>query len=333
MEKWLRRSIRTAWVCIYLVLIAGSVVRMSGAGMGCPDWPKCFGYLIPPTEEAQVIWTSEHPYERGQMIVREDALWVAQSDFVSGEVWDQNNWERYDRHDYAIFNPIHTWTEYVNRLIGAFSGIPALLTVVLAFAYRRRNRWIFILSLLALAMLLFEAWLGKVVVDGNLIPGQITIHMAGAFVLILLYGRMLALMQVKRGALVSKRTRQYLWVGTFLLVVQVLSGTQVREIVDTLYGHFPRVEWIDQLDWKFKFHRSFANLLVIVAILLFMEYRKWKQTSLLIISGLIILGALSGIGLSYLGMPAAIQPLHLLLSALLFGLFTYQLTRYRRSNV
>ena len=30
-------------VLILLVFVAGSVVRTSGSGMGCPDWPKCFG--------------------------------------------------------------------------------------------------------------------------------------------------------------------------------------------------------------------------------------------------------------------------------------------------
>jgi cytochrome c oxidase assembly protein subunit 15 len=95
---------KTAVVLIYLVIVAGAVVRMTGSGMGCPDWPKCFGYLIPPTERSQLEWKSEKNYDKGQVIIVNESLRVATRDLTTGTTYNEDNWKAYTKHDYAVFN-------------------------------------------------------------------------------------------------------------------------------------------------------------------------------------------------------------------------------------
>ena len=58
-------------VLVLFVILSGSLVRMTGSGMGCPDWPKCFGYLIPPTNIEKITWQPNQTYNKGVMILHD----------------------------------------------------------------------------------------------------------------------------------------------------------------------------------------------------------------------------------------------------------------------
>lgn len=315
-------SARVSLVCTLLVVLAGSVVRMTGSGMGCPDWPKCFGYLIPPTDVEQVLWHPNSKVEKGQMIVHDEALWVAKSSFTSNDQLILDNWEKYTQHDYAIFNPAHTWTEYINRLIGAFTGLPVLLTFVLSLFFIRKNAWIPFFAFLSLFTLGFEAWLGKLVVDGNLVPNQITIHMFGALALV---GFLLVLIRLIKGK-TDKYVVGNLQIGLTIAVLvmtllQVYMGTVVREQVDLIaHAGIERSMWIESLSVIFKVHRSFS-----IIVLALNAYLLWKlgvftrKINLTIWASVLVFEILLGIGLTYLSFPSFMQPLHLLSAFVLFA--------------
>ena len=123
MKKYFLTISKTALVLVYLVIIAGALVRMTGSGMGCPDWPKCFGYYIPPTQLSELTWQPNSAFQKGQVIIKDEVLLVAKSDFKTGASFNSSTWEKYAKHDYAIFNVYHTWIEYINRLVGALGGL------------------------------------------------------------------------------------------------------------------------------------------------------------------------------------------------------------------
>ena len=83
MKRRFRTTAKIALVLVYLVIAAGAIVRMTGSGMGCPDWPKCFGYYIPPTEIKQLQFQPNHNYNKGVVIIMDETLKVAKSDFTS----------------------------------------------------------------------------------------------------------------------------------------------------------------------------------------------------------------------------------------------------------
>lgn len=326
------RLIRTTLTMVYLVIIAGSIVRMTGSGMGCPDWPFCFGYAIPPTEISTVTWAPGRTFEPGQMIVHNDQLWVAQGTFVTDQVFREENWEVYTKHNYAHFNPVHTWVEYINRLIGAATGIPALLLALISLFAIKRSVWFAVYGLSVPLVLGFEAWLGKTVVDGNLVPHQITIHMLGAIALVFILFRFLAFIQNRRSSRleISGSLRWLLWALGLVLFLQIIAGTQVREEIDAIAKLVSdRSTWIENLSTLFIIHRSTAPLLMVGSLAaMLMNHRLVRSIFEIDLFFLLIWAeALSGVILAYFELPKWNQPVHLLLAVLAFGTLLYSIFR------
>mgnify|MGYP001807546694 FL=1 len=173
-------------VLVLFVILAGSLVRMTGSGMGCPDWPKCFGYLIPPTNIEKITWKPNEPYNKGVMILHDNKFFNSKKKFISESSFESINWIPYTKHDYTKFDPLNTWFEFVNRLIGAIAGFSTLIMFFLSTYEFKRNKNLTFLSGLVVLSMGFQAWLGKLVVDSNLSPYKISIHMLMAIVIVCL---------------------------------------------------------------------------------------------------------------------------------------------------
>jgi cytochrome c oxidase assembly protein subunit 15 len=314
----LKRYRRMAWITIaavYFLILVGATVRASGSGMGCPDWPTCFGSWVPPTSEAQLPVNYQEIYaELGYSDTR--------------------------------FNVVKTWTEYANRLLGVSIGFLIFLTAIYSWSCRAHDTRIFKASVAAFLMVGFQGWLGSKVVSSNLLPGMITIHMLVALAIVgtLLY----AVAQARRGIMASQsvgnidqRFGKWLYIVLGLTVLQVAMGTQVREMTDFIresQGEELRSSWIDAMPWFFYVHRSFSAVVLFanlwLARLLVMSLG-WQHTlSRLTLTMICVIGAavFSGAALGHLGMPALVQPTHLLAASLLFGLQFLIWMSYRHSR-
>lgn len=184
MIKNFKTTIITSFILVLLVIFAGSMVRMTGSGMGCPDWPKCFGYLIPPTTEKDVFWKSNFNYKKGVMILKNEKFYSAKIDFLSSNEFMSSNWLEYTKHDYNEFSVMNTWFEFINRFIGAIAGLSTLIMFLFSFNFLKTKPGVTIMSFIVLLSMLFQAWLGKLVVDSNLSPYKITVHMLMAIVIL-----------------------------------------------------------------------------------------------------------------------------------------------------
>ena len=271
MNKLFNRLTKTSLVLIYLVIVAGAIVRMTGSGMGCPDWPKCFGYLIPPTQESELLFISFHDYSKGEMIIlNSENLYTATKDFKSNEFIKLSNWSLYEKHDYVVYDPVHTWIEYINRLIGALAGIPILIFTLISIYYWKDYKYLTIISILTVAGMAFQAWLGKTVVDSNLAPYKITIHMLMALVIVGLILSLIA--QTKKGDFVNNKLFKNLVIFSIVLtLIQVVLGTQVREFVDEKVKSigYDKANWLTDVPIKFYIHRSFSIVVLLVNFYLF----------------------------------------------------------------
>ncbi|MBQ0768618.1 MAG: COX15/CtaA family protein, partial [Bizionia sp.] len=325
MHKKFRTLVKTALVLVYVVIIAGAVVRMTGSGMGCPDWPKCFGYYIPPTEASELEFKPNFEYKKGIVIIQNEALLVAKTKFNSQETLDPNNWETYTKHDYAVYNPVHTWVEYINRLSGALSGIPILIFTIMSFWFWRKNIWIPILSVIILFSMGFQAWLGKTVVDSNLSPYKITVHMVMALVIVAIILFLIYFTNTERKPFKYNAFFYKLLVfSSILTLIQIVLGTQIRQFVDEqikALGYGTNAMWLNDAPISFYIHRSFSILVLAVNLLLLYLNKKHhlKHSKLNWVMVLLILETITGILMANFDFPFGTQSLHIVLASILFG--------------
>jgi cytochrome c oxidase assembly protein subunit 15 len=245
-----------------------------------------------------------------------------------------NYQEIYAERGYAdtTFNVRKTWTEYLNRLLGVFTGLTIFATLLFAVPYRRKDPRIFWFAMVGFVLVGIQGWLGARVVATNLHTGMITLHMLLAQVIVgVLIAALVRSGRERYGDVQVDRLPRFFY-PLFILamgagLLQLIMGTQVREAVDLIArssNPLDRHLWIDNLPLVFAIHKYYAIVLVALNGWLIIAVLNHSHSTLLrrlsIALGAFLLGTIAiGMSMDRLHLPLFSQPLHLLLASLIFG--------------
>jgi heme a synthase len=308
-------------VAVYFLIGVGGVVRSTGSGMGCPDWPRCFGNWIPPTSADQL--PPDYKQEYSELRNKKNIKFARYLSAVGMEETARKILNDQSILVEADFNPAKTWVEYVNRLVGVAIGLFIIVVAWRSLAFRKTRPVIFWLALSTLIGVIFQGWFGSIVVSTNLTTWTITVHMFLALIIVALLIHLYHLSDDSDNArLPGDMGMKFLLVTCMIvLLVQVFLGTQVREAIDRVARSIPRESWISQLGADFFIHRSFSWTVVILHLILLAKWRKTVGINPLTLALIIlILGTLlTGAGMAYFAVPAYLQPIHLLVATVTFG--------------
>lgn len=315
----------TTIISIYLVILAGSVVRTTGSGMGCPDWPKCFGQWIPPTEISQLPEDYKDIFLEKRLAKLDKysnfLSKIGYSEIAEKIKTDPNLREEED------FVPVKTWIEYINRLFGFMAGNFLMLMTIISLFLFKEKKSLFFLSFFTLIFTGFQGWFGSIVVASNLTPWTITIHMFFALLIVFLLIKTIAYSKGERIG-ITKKDRIVLYLGFILSLSQIYLGTQVRQEIDVLSKSLiERSDWIETLSSNFEFHRSYAIAILAINGYLIYRFRDRFLKAVNLLALILFIEILSGIIMAYFSVPKAAQPTHLLLATLMFGVHSYILCR------
>lgn len=271
----------------YFLILVGGLVRASGAGLGCPDWPRCFGSWIPPASAANLP----------------------------------------PQFDPSQFNPTLMWTEYLNRLLGVTVGLLILATTISAWRHHRREPRILYTTIAALLLTAYQGWLGGRVVAHELAAWIVTAHMIVALVIVqlLLYATVEA--TASSASRASRASRASLAAGALIVLtlVQIAFGTQVRGAVDAaLDSGVARDLALGTAGRLDVFHRDLAFVVLLSAALLTLWLLARRTPPRILgwafaVLGLAILQVALGLVMAYGSLLQAAQVGHLTTASLLLG--------------
>lgn len=221
--RLLRRLVAGAALLTLCVVVLGAYVRLSDAGLGCPDWPGCYGQLTVPDQvhELQAAQLS-HP-------------------------------------DKPVDAP-KAWKEMVHRYFASTLGLLIVLIAVASFRLRRRLSHSPLLPGMLVGVVIFQGLLGMWTVTLLLKPAVVTAHLMGGMTILGLLCWLALRQWAPNLGRERPLPRDYrIWAGLALLAVAmqiVLGGWVSSNYAALACPDFPtcRQSWLPEMHFNDAFH-------------------------------------------------------------------------------
>lgn len=214
----MRKLVLVSIILAIIVVALGAYTRLTHAGLGCPDWPGCYGFLKVPASVEQ-IETAEQAFPERPVEAHK------------------------------------AWNEMIHRYFAGTLGLLILLIAALSFKRRHQGKPVF-LPILILLIVIFQAALGMWTVTKMLMPVVVLAHLLGGFttlcLLFLLYLR-LSPYRIPTGDWSVKKYGKYAMFGIFLLVGQIALGGWTSSNYAALHcTELPICQdgWVDELNFE-----------------------------------------------------------------------------------
>jgi len=249
---------------IFLLFVIGGLVRSTGSGMGCPDWPKCLGEYVPPTSESELPVNYEDFFTNQRVQKTERFVSLLKKIGLTDKAAEiENNTSLNESHQ---FNVLKAYVEYINRLWGAVTGIIVFACFLLSIPYLRNNKKVFIFTTLGFISVFLNALLGAVVVNSNLIGGIVTAHFIAAFASICFFIIARHFAQPFPSSILTSGQKRMAFFLMILIAIQVILGAELRELYDVLNQVLNFGEKTNALVPTFQYHGLLGILTAIMAI-------------------------------------------------------------------
>ena len=210
----------------FTVITLGAYVRLSHAGLGCPDWPGCYGFLVGVPDNAAEIASAESTYEG------------------------------------SIVDIAKAWKEMVHRYLAGFLGI--FIFIISFIFYKNNASKLLGISLLVSVLVIFQAALGMFTVTLQLQPLIVMLHLVGGLTIIALlwliflrnnkstYFREITNNNFNISMIKIKRLQAFAFATLSVLIIQImLGGWTSTNYAALACADFPRCNnsWWPQMDF------------------------------------------------------------------------------------